>query len=84
MKANIRQIWENNPNEVFFLKIPHLKQDVAFVTIPPRASNMQCDACKSSVWNASNLNNDVHFCVNRDLDIEFSRYYRQVKVEIKK
>jgi len=45
---------------------------VAFVRIPDKPSDMQCGDCGSTVWNVNNFVCDVHFCINKDYDIEVS------------
>jgi len=72
MKANIVQIWQNNPGQIFFIEDSPRLKNMSFVAIPPRKSEMICDNCKVGVWNASNLMNDIHFCVNKEMDITFS------------
>lgn len=76
MKTDIRQIYRNNPKQICFLnyRVKGEKKSFPFFAIEPKTSGFKCDDCGQAVWNASNLSNDIHFCPNRELDIDFSPY----------
>ncbi len=50
------------------------KKTLVFSPIDDIASNMRCDNCKCSVWNATNFNNTVHFCPDIENTFEVSDY----------
>jgi len=67
-------------NQVVFLVTK--KHHFAIVPIAPQPSNMRCDNCGTSQWNAHNLGNTIHICPNMEIEVEFPS--ERISVNFKK
>jgi hypothetical protein len=75
VKAKFKEIAEKNIGRILFMDYGRNKEKtLAFSPIPPIKSNMQCSECKTSQWNATNFSNNIHFCPDREIEIEITDY----------
>lgn len=54
-----------------------LPQCLVFFPIPPIDNAMRCSNCGRAEWNASNFGNTVHFCPDREIEIEHTEFRAQ-------
>lgn len=77
VKATFKQIAERNTGRILIMRYGTAKQGekyLVFSPIPPKDSTMKCGSCGWNIWNATNFSNDIHFCPNREIEVEITDY----------
>lgn len=50
------------------------KHYLVFFPVKPVDNGMQCSNCGFAEWNANNFGGLIHFCPNREIQVEFTDY----------
>lgn len=82
IKTTFRRLAKDDTGKIIFQRYGKSKEKhLVFSPIPPRDSGIKCDSCGLSVWNATNFSCDIHFCPDRELDVEITDYNSYLRLQ---
>jgi hypothetical protein len=75
MKAKYRDIARAHEGRILILaySVRGVSKSLVFSPVPARPSGLMC-SCGNSDWNATNFGNFVHFCPDREMEVEVTDY----------